>query len=161
MKKGLDPIFNQDTNILVLGSAPSEQSLKKQQYYGNNGNQFWKMLFNYYNVPFETDYNKRVNFLLDHHIGLWDVYHLFEREGSLDTSFKTVELNDFSQILTQADIKLIITNGKKAYDEVINNQLFPEIKIVPCISTSGAANGQMEKRKIQWEKALEMVDKEF
>lgn len=161
MKKGLDPIFNQDTNVLVLGSAPTEQSLKKPQYYGNNGNQFWKMLFNYYNVPFETDYNQRVNFLLDHHIGLWDVYHLFEREGSLDTSFKTVELNDFSQILTQADIKLIITNGKKAYDEVINNQLFPEIKIVPCISTSGAANGQMEKRKIQWEEALEMVDKEF
>ncbi|UUV99475.1 DNA-deoxyinosine glycosylase [Vagococcus luciliae] len=147
MQRGLDPIFNKDTRILILGSAPSEMSLKKQQYYGNNGNQFWKMMFAFFNVPFETDYDKRVALLLDHQIGLWDVYHLFERDGSLDTSFKTVELNDFSQILTQADIKLIITNGKKAYDEVLENNLFSDITIMPCISTSGAANGYMEKRR--------------
>ncbi|MGX6971506.1 DNA-deoxyinosine glycosylase [Vagococcus bubulae] len=157
MQRGLDPIFNKDTRILILGSAPSEMSLKKQQYYGNNGNQFWKMMFAFFNVPFETDYDKRVALLLDHQIGLWDVYHLFEREGSLDTSIKTVELNDFSDILTKANIQLIITNGKKAYDEVLENNLFPDITVIPCISTSGAANGFMEKRRQQWYEALEMV----
>ncbi|UNM90343.1 uracil-DNA glycosylase family protein [Vagococcus sp. CY52-2] len=48
MQRGLDPIFNEDTSILILGSAPSEMSLKKQQYYGNNGNQFWKIMFAFF-----------------------------------------------------------------------------------------------------------------
>ncbi|MGX4686172.1 DNA-deoxyinosine glycosylase [Vagococcus sp. JNUCC 83] len=158
MKKGLAPIFNQDTKVLILGSAPSEQSLQKQQYYGNNGNQFWKILFSYFDEPFETDYDKRIALLLNNHLGLWDVYHTFDRQGSLDTAIKTVELNDFSQILTEADIQLIITNGKKAYDEIISHQLFSNIPIIPCISTSGAANGQMKKRQKQWYEALRMME---
>lgn len=157
MKTGLQPIFNQETKILILGSAPSELSLKKQQYYGNNGNQFWKIIFDYFQTTFSTDYEKRIQLILENKLGLWDIYYSFNRVGSLDRSIKERTINDFHSLLSQTTIELVIANGKQCYHEILESKLFPDITVINCISTSGAANGFATERRVEWFNALDSI----
>lgn len=160
MREGFKPIFTTQTRLLILGSAPSEISLQKRQYYGNNGNQFWKLLFSYFKEPLTIDYGKRVQLLIDNDIGLWDVYKSFDRKGSLDKSIKETTLNDFKLITSAAEIELIIANGKQSYKEIQNNHLFSDKNVICCTSTSGAANGCSKQRTEEWYSALNSVFKQ-
>ena len=36
----LGPVVNKSTRVLIVGSMPGQQSLEKQQYYGNPRNHF-------------------------------------------------------------------------------------------------------------------------
>lgn len=157
MKQGFLPIYDQRTEILILGTAPSVISLQKQQYYANPGNQFWKIIFANLAIDDPIDYQKRVTCLKEHRIGLWDVYEKFERKGSLDTNFATVIPNDFKQILIEAPVKLIIANGKLAYKEALKNQTIQHLPIIAVPSTSGANNGMAKERLIAWHDALEIL----
>ncbi|AYW48563.1 DNA-deoxyinosine glycosylase [Tetragenococcus osmophilus] len=150
MQTGLAPIYNENTEILILGSAPSVQSLAKQQYYGNRANRFWEVLFTSLQITDPIDYHKRIQLLLDHHIGLWDVYHSFERKGSMDHHFTEYKLNDFRNLLNKTSVKTIIANGKTAYYEIMANHLFSEQSVYCCLSTSGANNSRAQKRKMEW-----------
>lgn len=154
MQKGLPPMIDERTEILILGSAPSEQSIKKQEYYGNKGNQFWKIIFQVLNVPDPNNYSERLRILKAHKIGLWDVYHSFQRDGSMDHHFQQTTLNEFETILKIAPIKQIIANGKKASIEINRNHLFSSLPISHCASTSGANNGRMKQRFEEWSNAL-------
>lgn len=69
------------SKVLILGTMPGVRSLQLQQYYGHSGNHFWRLLFALFNQPFSTDYQARVNLLLQHKIALWDVLSHCEREG--------------------------------------------------------------------------------
>lgn len=40
-----EPVFNKNSVVLILGSFPSEKSLKQGFYYGNKNNRFWKNPF--------------------------------------------------------------------------------------------------------------------
>jgi hypoxanthine-DNA glycosylase len=154
MEQGLAPVYDQQTEILILGSAPSQISLKIQEYYGNKGNQFWKTVFQALDVPDPVNYQERLQLLKVNKIGIWDVYHSFERKGSMDHHFSSSTLNNFQEILTQAPIKKIIANGKKAFEEIQQNQLFETLEVIPCLSTSGANNARMKERQLQWNAAL-------
>ncbi|MGX7198207.1 DNA-deoxyinosine glycosylase [Enterococcus olivae] len=154
MENGLAPIYDERTEILILGSAPSEQSLKKRQYYGNPSNQFWKTVFQALAVPDPKEYSERLRILKAHKIGLWDVYSTFQREGSMDHHFKETQLNQFDELLKKTSIKKIIANGKKASEEIHKQPLFASIPVIDCSSTSGANNGRMQQRLEEWSKAL-------
>ncbi|MEG0293772.1 DNA-deoxyinosine glycosylase [Enterococcus sp.] len=155
LNQGFLPIYDQQTQILILGTAPSVISLKKQQYYANPGNQFWKIIFMNLAVDDPIDYQKRIEILKEHRIGLWDVYKKFERQGSLDTNFSTIIPNDFRPILNEAPIHLIIANGKLAYKEALKNPTLNHLPIIPVLSTSGANNGLAKERLISWREAFE------
>lgn len=157
MKTSLEPIFDQQTKILIVGSTPGEISLAKKQYYANNGNQFWKIIFAYFNTAFSMNYETRLNLLLTNHIGLWDVYSTFNRIGSLDSAIKENNISDFQSVTNHTKLELVIANGKTAYNEILYHQLFNDVKVIGCISTSGAANGFMLERKKQWYHALDSV----
>lgn len=154
MKKGLAPIFDQHTEILILGSGPSDRSIALQQYYGNRGNQFWNVVFGALNQPDPVDYTKRIALLKANHIGLWDVYGAFDRQGSMDTNYKETQLNDFSEILALAPIKKIIANGNESFRIIEKHALFPGLPVEKCSSTSGANNGRQVQRKAEWNAAL-------
>jgi len=157
MQTGLAPIYNEDTEVLILGSAPSVQSLKKQQYYGNKGNLFWQIIFTALQVADPKSYEKRLQLLLDHHIGLWDVFQNFERTGSMDHRFTKYQFNDFHTMLENSAIKTIIANGKTAYHEIMAQQLFPKQTVYHCLSTSGANNSRMQQRQNEWEQVLNKI----
>lgn len=147
MIKGFLPIIGKDARVLILGSMPSVTSLNKQEYYGFKQNRFWKIIGAYFNQEF-TSYEQKVKCIEEHHIILWDVISMCDREGSLDSSIKNEEINDIVQLLDKhKSVECIICNGKKSYD--LFKKHFKDINI-DCIylpSTSGA-NQTIKKEKL-------------
>ena len=64
------------TKILVMGTLPSDLSLKHRQYYANPANDFWRLIGAALNQNIETlPYDARLAVLKSNRIGLWDAYH--------------------------------------------------------------------------------------
>ena len=101
MKNSFEPIIDNNSKILILGSLPSDKSIEKYEYYGNKTNQFWNiisMCFDGEKINF-NNYDEKIAYLHEHHIALWDVYSRANRKGSLDSNIKSFEkylkLNNF------------------------------------------------------------------
>jgi hypothetical protein len=41
---GLPPVVDENTEILILGTLPSDKSIAAGEYYANPGNDFWKLV---------------------------------------------------------------------------------------------------------------------
>jgi hypoxanthine-DNA glycosylase len=95
IKKALAPIVDNDSRILILGTIPGERSIALQQYYGNKGNHFWKILYLVLGEQFSADYNNRKALVKKHKIALWNTLASCEREGSRDDKIKNPVVNDF------------------------------------------------------------------
>lgn len=148
--QGFEPVFDEGARLLILGSHPGVPSLKKQQYYGNPGNAFWRVVFAALRVEDPVDYALRLAVLKAHGIGLWDVYAQVEREGSYDHTISQQVLNDFDRVLKVADIKLVIANGQTAYKETQKRAVFNGYEVASALSTSGLNNGREAQRMAQW-----------
>lgn len=111
----IPPLYDKNSEILILGSFPSVRSREEGFFYGHPQNRFWKVMASVFDskVPRNTDEKKA--FLLYNHVALWDVIESCDIEGSADSSIKNVSANDLGIILEQADIKRIFVNGKTAY----------------------------------------------
>ena len=154
-KKGLAPIIDTDTRILILGSLPSDESIRKQQYYGNPVNDFWRLISEVIGEDITSfDYSTRIGKLQEHGIGLWDVFSTSEREGSMDSNIKNVEINDFLNLKNVTpNLRLICFNGKKAgeFEKIIPvyGGCGIETKVLP--SSSGANRRNSKKRIAEWQ----------
>ncbi len=112
---GFAPIARSNANILILGSLPSERSLRAGQYYANPQNTFWRVMRDLTGA--EGAYEQRCATLLKCGIALWDVLRQSVRPGSMDADIDldTAECNDFDGFLAaHRHIALIGFNGKKA-----------------------------------------------
>ena len=101
-KKGFEPIFDNKSEILILGSFPSKMSFRVGFYYGNPRNRFWKMLQEFFQVELGSIESKK-NFLLNYHIALWDIVSLGSnmqgsKESSMDKNLAHVEISDIDTI---------------------------------------------------------------
>lgn len=114
----LPPIVDKSTRVLIVGSMPGQQSLEKQQYYGNPRNHFWTIMaaiFNVNSIP--ENYEERIQLLKRHRVGLWDVIQSCERVGSLDATIRNEQPNDFHKLFTAfPQIEFVLFNGGKAYE---------------------------------------------
>lgn len=108
------PVLDQATRILILGSFPGEASLAAQQYYAHPRNQFWRLLSSVLGDDLAIlAYESRLQRLLAHRIGVWDVIAACEREGSLDTAIRRAQANDFAILKHQCpDLFRVCFNGK-------------------------------------------------
>lgn len=113
---GFPPVFDANSRLLVLGSFPSVKSREVRFYYGNKQNRFWKMLSEFFNEKTGEEPEQRKRFALDHRIALWDIVSCCEIEGSSDASIRRYTVAPLEEVLGAADIRLILLNGKKAYD---------------------------------------------
>jgi hypoxanthine-DNA glycosylase len=99
---GLSPVVSDHTALLILGSFPGTASLAAQQYYGHPQNHFWRILQAIWpssqRQMVMDSYENRIQWLLDHGLGLWDVYASCERRGSLDTAIRHAQVNDFASL---------------------------------------------------------------
>lgn len=131
----LDPIFDKNSKSLILGSMPSITSRQEKKYYANKYNRFWKVLERIYKED-STDWK---NFIIRHHLALWDVVASCEIEASMDSTIKKVVPNDIKAIIMKTKIKNIFVLGNKAY-ELYNRYILPEVKIEAILlpSTSSA-----------------------
>ena len=110
-----EPVFDEHSRILILGSFPSVKSREIQFYYGHPQNRFWKVMAQVLNEKVPQTIPEKKEMLLRHHIALWDVIASCDIAGSSDSSIKNAVPADISRILKAADIQTIIANGGTAF----------------------------------------------
>jgi hypoxanthine-DNA glycosylase len=115
-KRCFDPVVDERTRLLVLGSLPGEQSLAVQQYYANRQNKFWLLMSAVLGVELVAlDYAARLATLLEHGVGLWDVVAEAHRPGSLDSAIRHRDDNDLPGLLARYPaIEALAFNGGTA-----------------------------------------------
>lgn len=162
MKKAFPPFVNQDSKILILGTMPGEKSLELQEYYGNRGNQFWRLLFTMFNLPLSHEYGEKIKFLHDHHIAVWDVLESCERDGSLDSRIKNECPNDFKSFyLDHPHIKDVFFSSKNAaayYDKYVGRRNDINYYILPSPSGANATKSFQQKLEEWTDKILPLIN---
>ena len=157
-----EPIFNEKSRILILGTLPSVKSREQNFYYGHPQNRFWKVLARICEtekVP-ESIEEKKI-FLLEHQIAVWDVIAECDIIGSSDSSIKNVVPTDLNIILKNAPIQQIYGNGGKAYT-LYRKYSYPKIQreMVKLPSTSPAnAAWQIERLTESWRQICTFLNK--
>lgn len=148
--------MDENTEILILGTLPSDLSLAAEQYYANRGNDFWKLVGAALKQNFEgQSYEARVELLKARRIGLWDAYRYCVRPGSMDKDITEKALNDFSILKSLAQkISLICFNGQGAA-EAKKSLVRLEYQTSLLPSSSGANRTDQEGRLICWKTVLD------
>lgn len=138
----IPPVFDEESNILILGSFPSVKSREEQFFYGHPQNRFWRVLAEVLGAPCPKTVDEKKGLLLEHRIALWDVIGACEITGSADTSIRNAVPNDLSVIFEAADIRSIYLNGKTAkqyYDRYLRDRFSREGICLPSTSPANAA----------------------
>lgn len=147
-----EPIFDKNSEMLVLGSFPSVKSRENNFYYAHPQNRFWRVVASVYSCPVPKTVEEKKNMLLSNKIAVWDVIKSCEITGSADSTIKSVIPNDLSEILSVADIKKIYANGKTAqslYNKYIKKNTGFDIISLPSTSPANAAYS-LEKLIKEW-----------
>lgn len=149
-----DPIIDQNSKTLILGTFPSLDSLKYQFYYAHKRNQFWKILSEIFDVSFEND-KEKVEFLLCHKIALWDIVKSCERKNSADSNLKNCTPHDIPELLSKyPNIKKILFTGKKAEKIYMLHFKDLEVQVFVLPSPSPAYASMRYEEKLECYKIL-------
>jgi len=154
MLTSFQPIIDERSRILILGSMPGIESLRLQQYYANPRNQFWKILYELFDTQASQGYEERVSFIKIRKIALWDVIGTCYREGSLDSKIREEKVNNFSALFeAYPDLKAILFNGGKAYETYkkwIGFGASSNITFHRLTSSSPANTKKYEEKQREW-----------
>lgn len=135
------PVFDSNSEILILGSFPSVISREKSFYYQNPQNRFFKILAELYDPAFLSSSIEEIKQLLyKYHIALYDVVLKCEITGSSDQSIRIIEYAPIEELINQSKISHIYCNGKTAYN--LFNKRFKAIgvqfSLLPSTSPANA-----------------------
>ena len=124
-----EPFVFDDAKVLILGSFPSIKSFEDNFYYAHPQNQFWRLLASVYDEETPKSIEQKSNFLQKHKIALWDMVQSCERENSLDSNLKNIQVNDIEGFLDKhASIQKICFTGKtsqKLYEKNFSHLKVP------------------------------------
>ena len=152
-----EPVIDEQSKIIILGTMPGVQSLEKQQYYANPRNQFWKIIFSLLEESISISYADKKLFLLQNGIALWDVIDNCHRVGSLDSDIKNEMANDFKNLFKNySNIKTVFFNGQKAF-KIFKKEIgldFVDKKFITLPSTSPAYTIAFDKKIESWKEIL-------
>lgn len=168
-----DPVWDENSRILILGTFPSVKSRENQFYYGHPQNRFWKVTAalaagakqegaikisqtkdEAIKIPQTIEEKKAM--LLESRIALWDVIASCEIEGSSDSSIRNVVPNDIRGLLERSNIQAVFCNGGKAYELYVKYcEKQGGVKAVKLPSTSPAnASWSLERLKESWREVV-------
>ena len=137
-----EPVYDKDSEILILGTLPSVKSRENNFYYGHKQNRFWKVLATLLKEPVPDTIEEKKAVLLAHRIALWDVIQSCDIKGSSDSSIKNVQPTDIGMILEKTNMTQIYANGNKA-GQLYKRYQFPvtgiEATVLPSTSPANAA----------------------
>lgn len=139
---GIQPVFDENSKILILGSFPSVKSRENHFFYGHPQNRFWKVLAGVLEAPTPTSIEEKKAFLLKNHIAVWDVIDSCDIEGSSDSSIKNVTPNHLNHILDHSSVEKIFTNGNvsaKLYEKYCLPETNKTAGKLPSTSPANAA----------------------
>ena len=137
-----EPVYDKDSEILILGTLPSVKSRENNFYYGHKQNRFWKVLATLLKEPVPETIEEKKAVLLAHRIALWDVIQSCDIKSSSDSSIKNVQPTDIGMILEKTNVTQIYANGNKA-GQLYKRYQFPvtgiEATVLPSTSPANAA----------------------
>jgi hypoxanthine-DNA glycosylase len=167
--EGFSPIASGNSSILILGTMPSETSLRKQEYYGHSRNAFWSIMSLLHGFNHELDYQGRKEMLMENGVAVWDVLQSCKRLGSLDANIKqsTIVTNDFACFFSEnKGINRVFFNGKMA-EKVYQNKVlltlnnrFTHLEY-QCLPSTSPANAtlNLEQKILSWKVIKQSVVK--
>ena len=132
-----EPVYDENSRILILGSFPSVRSRSDGFYYGHPKNRFWRLMSALYGEESLQTTEEKRDFLLKHGIALWDIIASCEIENSSDSSIRNAVPNDLNLILQNSQIQKIYTNGKIA-DKLFRKYYRREAVCLPSTSPANA-----------------------
>ena len=154
-----EPVYDERSRILILGTFPSVKSREQHFYYGHPQNRFWKLLAaltQWPQIPQTIEQKKQM--LLENEIAIWDVIQSCDIAGSSDSSIKNVVPSDIGSILKNSGIARIYANGnmaKKLYEKYILPETGVPIIGLPSTSPANAAYS-IERLKESWQQILSL-----
>lgn len=104
-----EPVYDEYSKIIVLGTIPSVKSREENFYYGHPRNRFWHVISRLTGRPLPLTVRDKKELLLDEGIALWDVLKSCDIDQSKDSSIINPVPNDFSGIMGRSDIKAVFT----------------------------------------------------
>lgn len=119
----IPPVFDNKSEILILGSFPSVKSREAEFFYAHPQNRFWRLISDIYNCSLPATVEEKKELLLSNHIALWDVIKSCEIKGSSDSSIKNATANDIKYLLDNSKVTRIFTNGALSY-KLYNKYIF-------------------------------------
>jgi hypoxanthine-DNA glycosylase len=119
-KRSFPPIVDARARVLVLGTLPGEESLRRREYYAHPRNLFWPIVFALFDTTPATDYPERLAFVMAQRIALWDVCELGERDASADSSIRSERPNAIERLLEAHPLICTVafngTTARRLYD---------------------------------------------
>ncbi len=156
---GLPPVVSPRTRLLVLGSFPSVASLQAGQYYAHPRNQFWPLLADLFGQPLaDWPYARRLAFVREHGLGIWDVYARCRRPGSLDADIRDAVPNDLPTLVAGLpQLRVIAHNGGESARAMrVTRDLGPAVLRLPSTSPANAS-WSFERKLSAWRQAFEQA----
>ena len=136
----IPPLFDENSQTLILGSFPSVKSREAEFFYGHPQNRFWAVIAKLYGCEKPVTIEEKKKLVLENKLAMWDVIQSCEIEGSADSTISNVTANDLSTILENSRVDRIFVNGKTA-EKYYKKYTYPKtgIKAI-CLPSTSPAN---------------------
>ena len=158
--KGFAPVEPKRARILILGTLPSVESIRRGEYYAHPRNAFWPIMGELFGAGRDLPYPERLKKLAACGVMLWDVLHAAHRPGSLDSAIHPQRLvpNDIPGLLARhPELKTIAFNGgpaERLFRRHVAEKcggLLAGVELVRLPSTSPAhASKSVEEKRAIW-----------
>ncbi len=154
--------------MLILGSMPSERSLREGRYYAQPSNRFWRLMSDIVGLPPDAPWDARAAALADRGVALWDVLKHCLRVGSLDAAIErdTEIPNELAGFLEDhGSIRRVLLNGRTA-ERAFHEHVGPSLQVgvrtrveIVALPSTSAANARWRYADLRevWQAALRDV----
>ena len=144
VKMEFDPVYDENSRILILGSFPSQKSREVHFYYGHPRNRFWQVIAALTGEQAPQTTEEKRALLLSHGIAVWDVIEQCEIIGSSDSSIRNVVPAKIPELLAKTGIRRIFTNGGTA-SRLYDRYILPKTGIAAGkLPSTSPANARMD-----------------
>ena len=160
-KRSFPPVIDAQARVLVLGTLPGEESLRRGEYYAHPRNLFWPIIFALFGEAPALSYTERLAFLKAHRIAAWDVCEIGERERSADSKIRLERPNAIDRLLDQHPlIRAVAFNGttaRRLYDRYFPRRAALTYLALPSTSPAHATIG-FSAKLARWTALREMLE---
>ena len=148
IKHPIPPLYDENSEVLILGSFPSVKSREAAFFYGHPQNRFWRVLAALYGEAAPQTIAEKKEMLARRHVALWDVIASCSIVGSSDSSIRDVTTNDLRPILRGSRVGRIFVNGGTAA-RLYHKYIEPELGIpAVCLPSTSPANAAWNTEKL-------------
>lgn len=136
-----EPVYDQNSRVLILGTFPSVKSRQQRFYYGHPQNRFWRVIAELTGSRVPVGIAEKREMLLEAGIAVWDVIASCDIRGSSDGSIRNVKANDIAGLLERTRIRRVYANGDRAfrlYEKYCPDAGIPAVRL-PSTSPANAA----------------------